>query len=57
MATDSLYPADWRDGARKHWNRVTALLGLDDVEGAAFFLHMNARTLEHPNSRTLFREE
>ena len=103
MATDSLYSPDWRDAARKDWSRVSALLGLDDVEGAAFFLHMNdltsestngancqavrserasrgtpetprtlcshrwnrrsivpemnARTLEHPNGRTLFREE
>ena len=50
MATDSLYPPDWRDAARKDWSRVSALLGLDDVEGAAFFLHMNDRTLEHPNA-------
>ena len=103
MATDYPYPPDWRDAARKDWNRVTALLGLGDAEGAAVFLHMNdptsesanggncqavrserasrgtpetprtlcshhwnrrsivpemnARTLEHPNSRTLFREE
>lgn len=38
MATDYPYPPDWRNAARKDWNRVTALLGLDDVEGAAFFL-------------------
>ena len=41
MATDSLYPPDWRDAARKDWSRVSALLGLDDVEGAAFFLQQS----------------
>ena len=37
-AQDSLYPPDWREAARRDWNRVGALLGLSDAEGAAFFL-------------------
>lgn len=35
---DSLYPPDWREAARRDWNRVSALLGLNDAEAAAFFL-------------------
>jgi HEPN domain-containing protein len=35
---DSLYPPDWREAARRDWNRVSALLGLNDAEAAALFL-------------------
>ena len=38
MAAESLYVPDWRAAARRDWDRVTRLLALEDVEGAAFFL-------------------
>lgn len=40
-AANSLYPEDWKNAAKKDWQRITVMLEEGDAEGAGFFLQQS----------------